>query len=73
MGILYKTPPVRGEKCSRCGTLSEGAEVESGGVVKAGVGDGAKDGIEVAVGVIIGGGAVFVSGLRAEIWTGAGV
>jgi hypothetical protein len=34
-----KTPPV-GEKCSSCGTLNEGAEVESGGEVKAGVDDG---------------------------------
>jgi hypothetical protein len=30
-------------------------------------------GIDVAVGVNVGGGAVFVTGLRAEICTGAGV
>jgi hypothetical protein len=53
--------------------LNEGAEVESGGEVKAGVDDGLEDGIDVAVGVSVGGGAVFVSGLRAEICTGAGV
>jgi hypothetical protein len=60
--------------------LNEGAEVESGGEVKAGVDDGVEDGIDVAVGVnvgggavFVGGGAVFVSGLRAEICTGAGV
>jgi hypothetical protein len=47
--------------------------VESGGVVKAGVDDGEEDGIDVAVGVNVGGGAVFVSGLRAEVCTGAGV
>jgi hypothetical protein len=47
--------------------------VESGGDVKAGVDDGVEDGIDVAVGVSVGGGAVFVSGLRAEICTGAGV
>jgi hypothetical protein len=47
--------------------------VESGCEVKAGVDDGVEDGSDVAVGVNIGGGAVFVSGLRAEIYTGAGV
>jgi hypothetical protein len=40
--------------------------VESGGEVKIGVDDGVEDGIDVAVGVNVGGGAVFVSGLRAE-------
>jgi hypothetical protein len=40
--------------------------------MKAGVDDGVKDGIDVAIGVHVGGGAVFVSGLRAEICTGAG-
>jgi hypothetical protein len=55
--------------------LSEGAEAESGGEVKAGVGvdDGAEDGIDVAVAVKVGGGASFVSGLRADICTDAGV
>jgi hypothetical protein len=53
--------------------LNEGAEVESGGEVKAGADDGVEDGIDVAVGVNAGGGAVFVSGLRAEICTCAGV
>jgi hypothetical protein len=53
--------------------LSEGAEVESGGEVKAGVDDRMEDGIDIAVGVNVEGGAVFVSGLRAEICTGAGV
>jgi hypothetical protein len=32
-----------------------------------------EDGIDVAVGVSVGGGAVFVSGLRADICTAAGV
>jgi hypothetical protein len=32
-----------------------------------------EDGIDVGVGVNVGGGAVFVTGLRAEICTGAGV
>jgi hypothetical protein len=41
--------------------------------VKPGVDDGVEDGIDVAVGVNVGGGAVFVSGQRAEICTGAGV
>jgi hypothetical protein len=53
--------------------LSEGAEVESGGAVKAGVEDGVEDGIDVAVGVNVGVGVVFVSGLRGEICTGVGV
>jgi hypothetical protein len=53
--------------------LNEGAEVESGGEVKAGVDDGVEDGIDVAVGVNVGGGAVFVSGLRAKICTGVQV
>jgi hypothetical protein len=35
--------------------------------------DGAEDGIDVGVGVNLGGGAVLVSGLRAEMCTGAGV
>jgi hypothetical protein len=49
--------------------------VESGGEVKAGVGvdDGVEDGIDVGAGVNVGSGAVFVTGLRAEICTGAGV
>jgi hypothetical protein len=47
--LSLKTPPVGGEKCSSCGTLSEGAEVERGGEVKAGVDDGVEDGIDVAV------------------------
>jgi hypothetical protein len=68
-----KTPLVGGEKCSCCGTLNEGAEVESGGAVKAGVDDGVEDGIDVAVGVNVGGGAVFVGGVNVEIGTGAGV
>jgi hypothetical protein len=38
-----------------------------------GIDDGVEDGIDVAAGVNVGGGAVFVSGLRAEICTGAGV
>jgi hypothetical protein len=52
--------------------LSDGAEVESGGEVKAGVGvdDGVEDGIDFGVGVNVGGGAVFVNGLRAEFCTG---
>jgi hypothetical protein len=43
--------------------LSEGAEVGSGGEVKAGVGvvDGVDDGIDIGVGVNVGGGADFVS------------
>jgi hypothetical protein len=43
--------------------------------VKAAVGvdDGMEDGIGVAVGVIVRGGAVFVIGLRAQICKGAGV
>jgi hypothetical protein len=53
--------------------LSEGAEVESGGKAKAGVDDGVENGIDVAVGVNVGGVDVFVSGVRAEICTGAGV
>jgi hypothetical protein len=53
--------------------LNKGAEVEGGGEVKAGLDDGVEDGIDVAVGVNVGGGAVFVSRLRAEICTGAGV
>jgi hypothetical protein len=53
--------------------LNEGAEVESGGEVKAGVDDGVEDGIAVAIGVNVGGGAVFVGGPRAEISTGGGV
>jgi hypothetical protein len=52
--------------------LSEGAEVESGGEVKAGVDDGVEDGLDVAVRVNVGGRAVFVSGLKAETCTGAG-
>jgi hypothetical protein len=32
-----------------------------------------EDGIDVSVGVYVGGGAVYVTGLRAEICTGAGV
>jgi hypothetical protein len=47
--------------------LSEDAEGESGGKVKAGVDDGVEDGIDVAVGVNGGGGVVFVNGLGAEI------
>jgi hypothetical protein len=47
--------------------LSEGAEVESEGEVKAGADDGVEDGIDVAVGAYVVGLAVFVSGLRAEI------
>jgi hypothetical protein len=55
--------------------LIDGAGVESGGEVKAGVGvdDGVEDGLDVGVGVNVGCGAVFVSGLRAEICTGAGI
>jgi hypothetical protein len=55
--------------------LIEGAGVESGGEAKAGVGvdDGVEDGIDVAVRVSLGGRAVYVSGLRAEICKGAGV
>jgi hypothetical protein len=44
-----KTPLVGGEKYSSCGKLSEGAVVESGGEVKAGVHDGVEDGIDVSV------------------------
>jgi hypothetical protein len=63
-----KTPAVGGEKCSSCGTLSEGAEVESEGEVKAGADDGVEDGIDVAVGAYVGGVELFfVSGLRDEI------
>jgi hypothetical protein len=69
----YKTPPVGGYKCSSCGTLSEGAEVESEGEMKAVVDDAMEDGIDVAVVVNVGDGAVFVSGPRADICTGAGV
>jgi hypothetical protein len=49
--------------------------VESGGEVMAGVGvdDGGEDEIDVGVEVNAGGGAVFVSGLRAAICTGGGV
>jgi hypothetical protein len=38
-GMLLKLP-LSEEKYASCGTLSEGAEVESGGEVKAGVDDG---------------------------------
>jgi hypothetical protein len=41
--------------------------------LRAGVDDAVEDGIDVAVWVHVGGGAVFVSGLRAEICTVAGV
>jgi hypothetical protein len=39
--------------------------------VKAGVDDSVEYGIDVAVEVHVGGGAVFVSGMRTEICTGA--
>jgi hypothetical protein len=57
----YKTPPVGGEKCSSCGSLSEIAGVESENEMKAGVGveDGVEDGIDVGVGVNGGDGEFF--------------
>jgi hypothetical protein len=60
-GIAIKTP-VGGEKCSSCGTLSEGAGVESEDEEKAGIGvdDGVEDGIEIGVGVNLGGGEIFL-------------
>jgi hypothetical protein len=62
----YKTPAVGGEKCSSCGTLREGAIVESEDEEKAGVGvgvgvdDGVEDGIDIGVGVNVGGGEIFL-------------
>jgi hypothetical protein len=53
----YRNSPCRRRKCSSCGTLNEGAELESGGEVKAGVDDGVEDGIDV--GVNVGGGSCF--------------
>jgi hypothetical protein len=54
---------VRGEKCLSCGTLSEGAAVESEDDKKAGIGvdDGVEDGIDIGVGVNVGGGEIFLS------------
>jgi hypothetical protein len=62
MGMLKKPPPVWGEKCSSCGTLSEGDGVESKNEVKAGVGvdDGVEDGIDIGVGVNVRGGEIFL-------------
>jgi hypothetical protein len=62
MGMLIKTPPVGGEKCSSCGTFNEGAGVESEDEEKAGVGvdDGVEDGIDIGVGVNIEGGEIFL-------------
>jgi hypothetical protein len=61
-GNAIKTPPVGGVNCSSCGTLSEGAGVESGDEEKAGTGvdDGVEDGIDIAVGVNVGGGEILV-------------
>jgi hypothetical protein len=60
MGMLKKLPAVGGEKCSSCGTLSEGAGVESENEAKAGVGvdDGVEDGIDIGVGVSVGAGEI---------------
>jgi hypothetical protein len=51
-----------GEKCSSCGTLSEGAGVESENEVKAGVevDDVTEDGIDIGVGVNVGGVEIFL-------------
>jgi hypothetical protein len=59
-GNAKKTPCCRGRKCSSCGTLSEGAGVESENEVKAGVGvdDGVEDGIDIGVGVSVGAGEI---------------
>jgi hypothetical protein len=61
-GNAIKTPPVGGEKCASCRTLSEGAGVESENEVKAGVGvdDGVEDGIDTGVGMNVGGGEIFL-------------
>jgi hypothetical protein len=45
-------PPVRGEKCSRCGRLSGGAGVDGGGEVGGEVGDGVEDEVDVGVGMM---------------------
>jgi hypothetical protein len=60
MGMLKKLPAVGGEKCSRCGTLSEGAGVESENEVKATVevDDGVEDGIDTGVEVNVGAGEI---------------
>jgi hypothetical protein len=61
-GNANKTPPVGGEKCSSCGTLSDGAGVESEKEVNAGVGVDVciEDGIDIGVGVNVGGGGIFL-------------
>jgi hypothetical protein len=53
---------VGGEKCSSCGTLSEGAGEKSENEVKAGVGvdDGVEDGIDIGVGVNVAGGEILL-------------
>jgi hypothetical protein len=56
-----KTLPIGGEKCSSCGALSEDAGVESENEVKAGVGvdSDVEDGIDIGIGVNIGGRGIF--------------